>query len=194
MDCDPHADTWSGTRERILRAIRDILNSPRSRRILRFLLRGRIAHSSAVRPLHGEFHLFSDVTELSVVSLNLGGRNMNPLEFVCDGDETTIGQRATEVRLRAESVMSEVGPVGMAAGERAIVRKIIDAIYRGADHSFVDGLLDAATWAAAYEQVSREKLGLFNSLNLTTLQTGRPAPLEAPTICAQFKTGAELLE
>merc|ERR1719506_2085670 len=44
-----------------------------------------------------------------------------------------------------------------------------------------------------YEQVSRDKPELFNALNLATLQTGRPAPLEAPAICARFQTGEEWL-
>ena len=34
---------------------------------------------------------------------------------------------------------------------------------------------------------------MFNALNLATLQTGRPAPLEAPMECAEFKSVEELL-
>ena len=85
------------------------------------------------------------------------------------------------------------GPVSMAADERACVRAILDTIYGSADRGFVDRLLGAATWAMLYDQVSREKPGLFNALNLATIKTGRPAPLEAPMACARFQTGEELL-
>ena len=129
-----------------------------------------------------------------MVSLNLGGRNLNPLEFALDGDETATGQRAKEAGLRAEAVMNDtVGPKAMAADERACAHAILDAIYGSADYSYVEGLLDAETWATVYEQVSRDKPSLFNALNLATLQTGRPAPLEAPAICARFQTGEEWL-
>ena len=104
------------------------------------------------------------------MSLNLGGRNLNPLEFVLDGDETATGQRAKEVRLRAESVMNDtVGPKAMPADERACVRAILDAIYGSADYGYVGALLDAETWAAVHEQVSRDKPGLFNALNLASI-------------------------
>ena len=83
-----------------------------------------------------------------MVSLNLGGRNLNPLEFVLDGDKTATGQRAKEARLRAESVMNDtVGPKAMPADERACVHAILDAIYDSTDYGYVEGLLDAETWA-----------------------------------------------
>ena len=85
------------------------------------------------------------------------------------------------------------GPAAMAPEERARVNMILDSIYNGADRSFIDGLLDAATWATLYDQVTREKPGLFNALNLVTLQTGRPSPLEAPAECSRFRTTDEFL-
>ena len=36
--------------------------------------------------------------------------------------------------------------------------------------------------------MKREKPGLFNALNLATLQCGRPAALEAPDACADFQS------
>ena len=71
-----------------------------------------------------------DLLELSVVSLNLGGRNLNPLEFIHQGDETRFGKRATEVHTRAEAVMLDdgAGPLSMTADEKSCVRAIIDAL------------------------------------------------------------------
>ena len=42
-------------------------------------------------------------------------------------------------------------------------------------------------------EVKREKEGLFNALNLTTLQCGRPAVLEAPDTCAHFQSAEAYL-
>ena len=42
---------------------------------------------------------------LKAVSLNLGDRNSNPLEFVLDGDESEIGLQATDLRKKAEDAM-----------------------------------------------------------------------------------------
>merc|ERR1719281_1484315 len=85
------------------------------------------------------------------------------------------------------------GPAAMATEEKSRVTVILDKIYGDGDRGFINGLLSAATWATVYDRVSREKPGLFNALNLATLQTGRPAPLEAPSECAPFQSGEELL-
>ena len=37
----------------------------------------------------------SKITEFPVLTLNIGGRNTNPLEFVLEGDESAIGQQVT---------------------------------------------------------------------------------------------------
>ena len=42
-------------------------------------------------------------------------------------------------------------------------------------------------------QVKQEKAGLFNALNLATLQIGRPAVLESPAICSHFQSAEEYL-
>ena len=70
---------------------------------------------------------------------------------------------------------------------------ILDSIYNGADRDFINGLLRAGTWATVYDQVAHKKPGLFNALNLATLQTGRPSPLEAPAECSRFRTNDDFL-
>ena len=82
----------------------------------------------------------------------------------------------------------------MPPAQRTLVKEIFSSIYGDADHSFVDGLLRTRTWATVYEQVRREKPGLFNSLNLASLKVNRPSPLEAPLECSQFSSGEEYLE
>ena len=54
------------------------------------------------------------------------------------------------------------------------------------------GSVTSRCGAAALE-VKRDRPGLFNSLNLATLQLGRPAVLEAPEECADFETGEQYL-
>ena len=56
------------------------------------------------------------------------------------------------------------------------------------------GLLRAKTWATVYEQVRREKAGLFNALNLASLKVSRPSPLEAPIECGHLSSGEEFFE
>ena len=62
------------------------------------------------------------------------------------------------------------------------------------NHSYVAGLLRAKTWATVYEQVRREKSGLFNALNLASLKVSRPSPLEAPIECGHLSSGEEFFE
>ena len=45
-----------------------------------------------------------------------------------------------------------------------------------------------------YNQVQAEKPGLFNALNLTTLQLKRPSIIESPTSCAHFTTRDSYLQ
>ena len=60
----------------------------------------------------------------TVASLNLGGRNLNPFEFVLEGDDSAVGQRATELRLRAQAAVvdAEHGPKSMERAEAAVLR------------------------------------------------------------------------
>ena len=43
--------------------------------------------------------------KLVAVSLNIGGRNTNPLEFLLDGDSSEEGLSATRARVRAQEAM-----------------------------------------------------------------------------------------
>ena len=67
-------------------------------------------------------------------------------------------------------------------------------IYRDADHCYVDGLFRIRTWATVYDQVRREKPGLFNALNLVSLKVGRPSPLEAPIECGHLESCEAFLQ
>ena len=73
-----------------------------------------------------------------MVSLNLGGRNLNPLEFVLDGDNTVTGEMMKDVRLRAQEAMRDVdcGPAALASEDRARVSAILHSIY-GSVQSYV---------------------------------------------------------
>ena len=127
---------------------------------------------------------------LVAVSLNIGGRNTNPLEFLLDGDSSKDGLSATRARVRAQEAMvdAECGPARMVSTERSIVDEIISSIISelGGDRKYFDALLSSATWADVYNQVRSDKPGLFNALNLTTLQLTRPSVIETPTDCAHI--------
>ena len=128
--------------------------------------------------------------KLRAVSLNIGGRNTNPLEFLLDGDSSKEGLSATRARVRAQEAMvdAECGPARMTSTERAIVDDILSSITSelGGDKKYFDALLSSSTWADVYNQVRSDKPGLFNALNLATLQLKRPSIIEAPTECAHF--------
>ena len=97
---------------------------------------------------------------LAVLTLNIGGRNTNPLEFLLlEGDASEIGQQVIHMGQRAQGAMVDAacGPAAMPLGERALVNKILTMIYGDADHGYVDGLFRTKTWATVYEQVRREK-------------------------------------
>ena len=77
---------------------------------------------------------------LPVVTLNLGGRNTNPLEFLLDGDDSEIGQDAIRARIQATEAMVDTasGPAAMPFEEREVVKKILDSMYGMEDRSFVE--------------------------------------------------------
>ena len=68
---------------------------------------------------------------IPVVTLNIGGRNTNPLEFILEGDESDIGQQVLQMNRRAQEAMvdAEYGPQAMPHAERALVNKILSSIY-----------------------------------------------------------------
>ena len=92
---------------------------------------------------------------IQVATLNIGGRNTNPLEFLLEGDDSEIGQQAISSRVQATEAMVDTacGPAAMPIEQRALVNKILDSIYGSEDRQFVDTLLHARTWATVYEQV-----------------------------------------
>ena len=69
--------------------------------------------------------------EISVVTLNIGGRNTNPLEFILEGDDSDIGQQVLRMNRRAQEAMvdAEYGPLAIPHAERALVNKILSSIY-----------------------------------------------------------------
>ena len=69
--------------------------------------------------------------EIPVVTLNIGGRNTNPLEFILEGDESDIGQQVLKMNQRAQEAMVDAayGPAAMPHAERALVNKILTSIY-----------------------------------------------------------------
>ena len=102
------------------------------------------------------------------------------------------GFYATKARIRAQEAMvdAECGPARMVSTERAIVDEIMSSIFLelGGNRKYIDGLLESTTWAEVYEKVRSESPGLFNALNLATLQLKRPSIVEAPADCAHFTT------
>ena len=69
--------------------------------------------------------------EIPIATLNIGGRNSNPLEFILEGDASEIGLQVVEMGLRAQEAMVDgaSGPAAMPHAERALVNKILTSIY-----------------------------------------------------------------
>jgi hypothetical protein len=134
---------------------------------------------------------------LVAATLNIGGRNTNPLEFLLDGDSSEEGAAATKALNRAQEAMvdAECGPARMAESERAVVIETLDMIFEElqGDRNYIDELLNAATWANVYDQVRRERHGLFNALNLSTIKMQRPSVMEGPAECAQYPSRDDYL-
>ena len=65
------------------------------------------------------------------MTLNIGGRNTNPLEFILEGDTSEMGQQVVDMGLRAQEAMVDgaSGPAAMPHAERALVNKILTLIY-----------------------------------------------------------------
>ena len=101
-----------------------------SRLSLSSLVRAEIA-SEEMKSLATNRSVGSARAEIPVVTLNIGGRNTNPLEFILEGDTSEIGQQVVQMNLRAqEAVVDAVyGPAAMPDVERALVNKILTSIY-----------------------------------------------------------------
>ena len=76
-------------------------------------------------------HAESARLEIPIVTLNIGGRNTNPLEFILEGDTSEMGQQVVDMGLRAQEAMVDgaSGPAAMPHAERALVNKILTLIY-----------------------------------------------------------------
>ena len=68
---------------------------------------------------------------IPVVTLNIGGRNTNPLEFILEGDKSDTGELVLQMNRRGQEAMvdAEYGPAVMPNAERALVNKILASIY-----------------------------------------------------------------
>jgi hypothetical protein len=68
---------------------------------------------------------------MPVATLNIGGRNTNPLEFILEGDASEVGQQVLQMNRRAQEAMvdSKCGPAAMPHTERALVNTILASIY-----------------------------------------------------------------
>ena len=68
---------------------------------------------------------------IPVVTLNIGGRNTNPLEFILEGDTSELGEQVVQMNRRAQEAMVDAayGPAAMPHTERALVNKILTSIY-----------------------------------------------------------------
>merc|ERR1719247_2324265 len=123
---------------------------------------GRDASRPHVAPLAKSRDLADESASpaaLTAVSLNLGGRNTNPLEFILDGDDSPAGAAATQARLNAQEAMvdAEFGPSALRGEERAVIHSILDEIFRdmATGRSLIEQLLRNRTWARVYDQVKR---------------------------------------
>ena len=68
---------------------------------------------------------------MPVVTLNIGGRNTNPLEFILEGDKSETGELVLQMNRRGQEAMvdAKFGPAAMPHAERALVNKILTLIY-----------------------------------------------------------------
>ena len=74
--------------------------------------------------------------EYVATTLNIGGRNTNPLEFQLEGDDSEIGKLATQIRTSAQRAMldPDCGPASMPRAELEIIHSILERINgEGAD-------------------------------------------------------------
>ena len=121
------------------------------------------------------------------VTLNIGGRNTNPVEFVLDGDDSDVGSASIALGGKLfEAMTSDTdGPRALGEAERRAVDSLLAELANGAE--VTASLLNQPTWARVYDEVRRDTPGLFNALNLATLMIGRPSPLEAPESCSEYR-------
>ena len=147
--------------------------------------RGSTAQAEEIEPLSPQWTKPDTSAGFFAVTLNIGGRNTNPVEFVLDGDESEVGAESIALggKLFEAMIADTSGPSALGDAERAAVDSFLAEL--GAET--VASLLNQPTWARVYDEVRRDNPGLFNALNLATLQLGRPSPLEAPESCSEYR-------
>ena len=99
--------------------------------------------------------------EFCAVTLNIGGRNTNPVEFVLEGDETGVGTATAALGTQMlEAMSSDIsGPSSLGEAERRAVDSVLADLGNGADIAWVlqpnnISLLDQPTWARLYDLVT----------------------------------------
>ena len=105
-----------------------------------------------VDPLSPKYKRPRELDGFCAVTLNIGGRNTNPVEFVLDGDASDIGVACTAlgVRLREAMGSDTFGPGSMGEAERRAVDAVLSDL--GSDEAIAK-LLDEPTWVRVYEIV-----------------------------------------
>ena len=153
--------------------------------------RGSTAPAEEIEPLSPQWTKPDTSAGFFAVTLNIGGRNTNPVEFVLDGDESEVGAESIALggKLFEAMIADTAGPSALGDAERAAVDSFLAEL--GAEA--VASLLNQPTWARVYDEVRRDQPGLFNALNLATLQLGRPAPLEVPESCSDYRDALDYI-
>ena len=156
--------------------------------------RGSTADAEETEPLSTKAGAGTDIAgRFCAVTLNIGGRNTNPMEFMLEGDDSEIGTASVAFRDQLFDAMRSdtAGPGALGAKERSAVEALLAELANGAEQ--FASLLEQPTWARVYDAVRREKPELFNALNLATLQLGRPSPLEAPEACSEYRDALDYI-
>ena len=93
-----------------------------------------------------------ELSGFGALTLNIGGRNTNPVEFVLEGDESELGIACTAlgVQLLEAAGSDTFGPSALPEAERRAVDAVLADL--GSDEAIVK-LLDEPTWVRVYEIV-----------------------------------------
>lgn len=112
-----------------------------------------------------------------MATLNVGGRNTNPFEFVMSGDYTPLAARWTGLYERALVALKNRGPASMDGLQEAILeaRRLLES----------DMNIEFESWEAMLDHYAHtQQQDLFTALNVKTLALDRPSVLENPaSIC-----------
>ena len=112
------------------------------------------------------------------VSLNIGGRSTNPMEFVLEGDESDVGTATAAFGVQMFEAMSSEGPSMLGAAERSAVDSVLAELAHDAESW--DGakdpaiLLEQSTWARIYDLVTKSCRTLLKLLADLGFPCGSP--------------------